>query len=122
MLIDGGRDARYLPTWHLVYGLDEVLHAVPFDADTRRVTGRPVPPIEGVFAAVGNPQAGAMHVSISTDGSLVYVPREAGTTGIVSLVWVDRNGEETVIPSPARQYVNPRVSPDGDAGRGRHHR
>ena len=113
MLIDGGRDARYLPTGHLLYGLDDVIHAVPFDADTRRVTGRPVPLIEGVFAAVGNPQAGAMHVSISADGSLVYVPSSAGTTGVVSLVWVDRNGEETVIPSPARQYVNPRVSPDG---------
>ena len=41
VLIEGGRDARYLPTGHLVYALNEVLLAVPFDLDGQRVTGGP---------------------------------------------------------------------------------
>ena len=48
VLIEGGRDARYVSTGHLVYGLDGVLFAVPFDVDAREVTGGPVPLVEGV--------------------------------------------------------------------------
>ena len=48
MLIDGGRDARYVPTGHLVYGLDGALLAVPFDLATRQVTGGAVPLVDGV--------------------------------------------------------------------------
>ena len=41
VLIRGGRDGRYVPTGHLVYGLNNVLFAVPFDAGSRQVTGGP---------------------------------------------------------------------------------
>ena len=37
VLIDGGRDARYVPTGHVVYVLDGTLLAVPFDVDTLEV-------------------------------------------------------------------------------------
>ena len=53
VLIDGGRDGRYLPTGHLVYLLNNVLFAVPFDVDSRQVTGGPVPLVEGVSVAIG---------------------------------------------------------------------
>ena len=43
VLIDGGRDGRYLPTGHLVYNSNNVLFAVPFDVGSRQVTGGPVP-------------------------------------------------------------------------------
>ena len=39
VLVNGGRDGRYLPTGHLVYSLNNVLFAVPFDVDAREVTG-----------------------------------------------------------------------------------
>ncbi len=48
VLIDGGRDGRYLPTGHLVYVLNGVLFGVPFDPVARAVTGRPVSLIEGI--------------------------------------------------------------------------
>ena len=51
VLVDGGRDGRYVPTGHLVYGLNGVLLAVPFDVDSRRVAGGPVPLVEGTILA-----------------------------------------------------------------------
>ncbi len=47
-LVDGGHDARYAPTGHLVYGLNGVLLAVPFDLATREVTGGAVSLVQGV--------------------------------------------------------------------------
>src|SRR5207237_1358533 len=47
-LIDGGTDARYLPTGHIVYALGGVVFAIPFDARRLQVSGGPVPVVEGV--------------------------------------------------------------------------
>src|SRR5204863_8938592 len=52
-LINGGTDARYLRTGHLVYELGGVVFAVPFDVARLAVTGGPVPVIEGVRRTVG---------------------------------------------------------------------
>ena len=51
VVIEGGSDARYLPTGHLVYALGETLLAVPFDVERLTVTGSPVPLVEGVSLA-----------------------------------------------------------------------
>ena len=111
-LITGGRDARYVPTGHLVYGLNGVILAVPFDVGNRQVVGGPVSLIEGVGAgADGN--SGAMHFALANNGSLVYVPGSAGGSDVVSLVWVGRDGDEERLPAPPRAYDRPRVSPDG---------
>ena len=42
VLIDGGQDGRYLPTGHLVYLLNNVLFAVPFDVDSRLCGFKPM--------------------------------------------------------------------------------
>ena len=71
-LIEGGSDARYVPTGHLVYALSGSLYAVPFDAQRLEVTGAPVPIVEGVSrdtAAV----TGAANYAFSNTGSLAYV-------------------------------------------------
>ena len=47
-LIEGGSDARYVPTGHLVYALGGTVFAVPFDLRRLQVTGGPVPIVEGV--------------------------------------------------------------------------
>ena len=108
-----GRDGRYLPTGHLVYGLNNVLFAVPFDVGSRQVTGGPVPLVEGVRTATATSTSAAMQFGVSDDGSLVYVPGSAGGDQVVSLTWVDRDGDEESIPAPPRVYDRPRVSPDG---------
>ena len=109
VLIDGGQDGRYLPTGHLVYLLNNVLFAVPFDVDSRLVTGGPVPLVDGVRDA----ERGAAQFSVSTNGSLVYVPGSAGGGDTLSLTWVGRDGAEERISAPPRAYGRPRVSPDG---------
>ena len=112
VLIDGGRDGRYLPTGHLVYGLNTVLFVVRFDVDSREVTGGPVPLVEGVSRAT-SAVTGAMQFGVSTNGSLVYIPGSSGGDDVVTLTWVGRDDVEEPIPVPPRMYGRPRVSPDG---------
>ena len=114
VLVEGGRDGRYVPTGHLVYGLNNVLLAVPFDVGSRQVTGGPVPLVEGVQVAVGGGAGGgAAQFSVSATASLVYIPGSAGGGEGGTLAWVDRDGNEESIPAPPREYGRPRVSPDG---------
>src|SRR5687767_15642680 len=47
-LVDGGSDARYVPTGHLVYALGGIVFAVPMNLRRLEVTGGPVPIVEGV--------------------------------------------------------------------------
>ncbi len=110
VVIDGGSDAQYLATGHLVYALEDNLLAVPFDLDRLEVIGGPVPLVEGIRRAL---LTGAMNAVVSREGTLVYV--EAGTAADLqrSLVWVDRDGREEAIAAPGRAYTNPRISPDG---------
>ena len=109
VLIEGGRDARYLSTGHLVYGLNAVLLAVPFDVGERRVTGGPAPLVEGVMDA--DIRTGAMHFSVSAHGSLVYLQGTSGENRM--LLWMDREGREEPLPVDPLEYAYPRVSPDG---------
>ena len=105
-----GVSPHYVSTGHLVYAVsDGSVRAVPFDVASLRVTGNPVPLVEGVVVKA----TGAANFSISDNGRLVYA--SGAGAGVVerSLVWVDREGEETPIPAPPRQYLYARVSPDG---------
>ena len=112
VLIEGGRDAPYVETGHLVYALNGVVTAIAFDLDAREVLGGPVPLVEGVQVA---PPTGAVHFSVAGNGSLVYIPGWAGAAGGLrtSLAWVTRTGEDTPMAAPFRNYGDPRVSPDG---------
>jgi serine/threonine-protein kinase len=107
-VIDGGSDARYLPTGHLVYALAGNLFAAPFDLDSRRLTGGVVPVVRNVFDA--GTITGAAHFDVARNGTLAYAPRIDTS---LRLTWVDRNGREQTIPADPRPYRHPRVSPNG---------
>ena len=111
VLVSGGRDGRYVASGHLVYGLNGVIFAVPFDVSSLQVTGGPVPLVEGVRQAPANTQ-GASQFSVSTNGSLAYVPG-SGAGVQRTLVWVDREGREEPINVPPRAYTYARLAPDG---------
>ena len=109
VLIDGGTDARYVPTGHLVYSQEGTLLAVPFDLSSLEVTGSPVSILE-LVVQVG---AGAAQFSFSNSGSLVY-HRGTGGNERRMMVWADREGhEEPLIGILPNSYGEPRISPDG---------
>ena len=109
VLIQGGLYPRYSPTGHLLYGTGEGdLWAVAFDADRLEVVGDAAPVQEGVLTKT---DAGAMNVSLSENGTLIYTP--GGTSLGRTLVWVDLEGNEEALPLPPAEYESPRVSPDG---------
>ena len=118
VLVEGGRDARYLATGHLVYGFEETLQVQAFDLDQLAMRGGPLAVVERVRTS--GRSSGAMQFSVSRDGSLAYIPGSSFLRGGVSLspvearlVWVDRQGEEEALDLPAAAYARPQVSPDG---------
>lgn len=111
VLVEGGRDARYVSTGHLLYAQRGTLLAVPFDLDRLDVIAGPVAVVEDVRDA--GVQTGAAQLSVSTDGTLVYVPGAAGGTPERTLVWVDRQGREEPLAARPRPYSWVRISPDG---------
>ena len=110
VLVAGGRDGRYVATGHLVYVLNSVLFAIPFDAGAQAVTGGPVSLVEDIRDA--GVSSGAAHFSLSNTGSLVYIPGSA-VGAQINLVWVDRSGEIELVGAEPRDYQWARVSPDG---------
>ena len=107
-VVPGGEFPRYVPTGHLIYAVDSTLWAVAFDADRLEAIGDAVPVLEGVASGNFN----AVQYSVADDGSLSYV--SGGASGNArTFVWVDRAGEETPLPLPPREYLSPRLSPDG---------
>jgi serine/threonine-protein kinase len=111
VLAEPGRDARYLPTGHLVFARGGVLFAAPFDPRTLEMTAAPVPVVDGVRRSAVN---GTSHFSISSTGALVYMP---GPTGLgerrVEMVVADRSGAAERVMLPAGLYEHPRMAPDG---------
>lgn len=116
ILVDGGTDARYLPSGHLVYALAGVLYAAPFDPARPALTGPAVPVIEGVSRATGG-GTGAAHYGVSDTGTLIYIAgpgdasAELGET--TQLALVDRMGTIERLALPPDTYQTPRVSSDG---------
>jgi eukaryotic-like serine/threonine-protein kinase len=112
ILIDGGHDARYVSTGHIVYLLNTALYGVRFDPRATKVIGGPVSLVEGV---AGSLTTGAAQFSVANTGTLVYLdPTVNGAAGgIQRLVWVDRDGREEPLKFDSGAYVYPRVSRDG---------
>ena len=110
IVIEGGRDARYLNTGHIVYVLDNTLLAVSFDLDTQTLFGSPEPLVQGVRSAV---PTGAAHFSIADNGSLVFIPGLQASTFGFALAWASELGELSVTEAPIEDYEDVRVSPDG---------
>ena len=104
-LIQGGRLPQYVATGHIVYDTRGTLRAVPFDLARLRVTGDPVPVVEGVGTRGIN-----RVYSISDNGSLVYVP--AAVAAEPRLGWVTRDGRMTAVIEEGEGLRMPSLSPD----------
>ena len=107
-IVQRGRHARYANTGHLVYGVENSLHAVAFDLDGLDVVGKPQPVVEDVVT-----KRVAANFDISGNGTLVYSPGDPVSSDSNSLVWVGLDGREELLAAEPRRYAHPRLSPDG---------
>ena len=114
VLWEGGSDARYVPTGHLVYALEDVLFALPFDLASLEVSGGPVPIVEGVRRA-NNPlgNTATANYGFSDRGTLIYIQGTGAMSQMRVLALVDRNGLVERLNAPPKEYLSPRLSPDG---------
>jgi WD40-like Beta Propeller Repeat len=95
-------------TGDLLYAQNATLIAVPFSSKRPELAGSSSPVLEGVRQSM----LGAAQHSLSTGGTLVYIPGAMHGTSS-RLVWVDRAGKEQLLPAPEHGYNYPRLSPDG---------
>jgi serine/threonine-protein kinase len=117
LLIEGGTDARFLPTGHLVFARKGRLMAVRFDPDQLEVTGPEVPVLEGVSHSIytggSYRETAAAHFAISASGVLAYVAGSVFPEIKRSVVWVDWQGREKPLGVDSKDYLTVRVSLDG---------
>jgi len=111
-LIHDAFNARYVPTGHIVFMRSTSLWAVPFDVSLLEIVGPEVPVINGVETA-GN--QGIANYAFSDEGLLTYLPGvdvQGGEGQLSNLVWVDREGNETVLDVEPKSFAAPRISPN----------
>ncbi len=109
-IVEGGSDARYLSTGHIVYGRNGTLLAAPFDLAMLRPTRPPVPVLTNVAMRT---DSGLGAFDLSANDTLMYA---AGTRRLPkhSLVWLDRKGTVEAAAPDAQAYLpNFSLSPDG---------
>lgn len=118
VLLKDAVDARYVPTGHLVFMRRGVLFAVAFDAERVEIRGTPIAVLDTVAQALtaGNTDyvTGAGQFAVAATGALAWVPGPVVPYPEARLVTVDRRGQVSPLPAPARSYgPSTRVSPDG---------
>jgi len=117
VLIEGGADARYVKTGHLVYMRRGTLMAVPFDVDKLEVTGDAVGLLADVMQAANiqplQIDSGAGQFAVSEGGALAYLSGGVFPQDRWSIVWVNRTGKTEPLNVPRGSYLAPRLSPDG---------
>ena len=115
LLIDGGREGRFVATGHIVYAYQGTLFAVPFDVAQLKRSGGPTPVVEGVRNSGAT--TGASQFSVANNGTLIFVPGPlggGGSTTLRTLAYRDRSRSELErLKVPPRGYSYPRVSPNG---------
>jgi WD40 repeat protein len=109
VILEGGFQARYSPTGHLIFARGETLFAVTFDRKRLEVTGQPVPVLRGVIT---DRFYGGGAFALGENGSLVYAPGHSRTRD-VRVVWVDRDGRVEPLVETPRPFFNLDLSPDG---------
>ena len=120
-ILEEGTDGRYVKTGetgesgHIVYAQRGVLFAVPFDPVRLKVRGTAVAVAEGVRRGTGLVSPGTSHVSVSSNGTLAYLPGPVSPSVLsrLTLASFDRSGGEQILKVPPGPYSEPRMSPDG---------
>lgn len=89
---------------YILYGRDDTLSGMPFDAKRLKPTGAAVPVAQGL------PLDSGTTFSVSSNGVLSY---RMGTETTSRLLWFDREGRRLGQVGQAGQWGGPKLSPDG---------
>jgi Tol biopolymer transport system component len=115
VLVEGGSDARYVASGHLIYTLADGLFAVAFDAASLRVSGGPVPLLQGLWRS--SPQTPAANYDLAENGTLIYLNGDqvsgGGATPGGTLTWVDHSGNAEPVGADPCACIDLSLSPDG---------
>jgi serine/threonine-protein kinase len=113
VVLEGGADAQYVPTGHLVYAHGSTLFAVPFEVKTLQVKGSAVPVVEGIQRAANT--TGTAQFGFANNGSMIYVPGASDAEPTErTIALVDRAGTPRLLDvTEPGMYNHPRISPGG---------
>ena len=112
-VIEGGSDARYLPSGHLMYALSGIVYASAFDVRRLELQGASVPVLRGVRRSWSG-ETGVTQLSISNAGSLIYLTGPAlPLSDLAEVALIDRDGKVERLKLAPGPYRTPRVSPNG---------
>jgi Tol biopolymer transport system component len=118
LLIDGGADARYASTGHVVYVRDGILLAALLDVERLEIKGGSVGVVSDVMQAAylrnRSDDIGAAQFEFSATGTLVFLAGGVFRPPDASVVQVDRRGRSEPLPIPPRPFVTLRLSPNGE--------
>jgi serine/threonine protein kinase/WD40 repeat protein len=103
----GGSRVVYSRAGYLLYVKDRTLLAQPFDIRAMRITGEPMPVVDGVGAGSN----GLANFSVSNNGTLTY--STVGTQGNSQMAWLDRTGRVIAPVGPSGNMLNLSLAPDG---------
>jgi len=110
ILLEGGSQARYAPTGHILFARAGAIHAIPFDRRRQQVVGQPFTVIDSVIT---DPSTGAAHYAVSATGTLAYARGEAWVPRR-QLLWVGFEDDVRSLSDEQRPFRSPRLSPDGE--------
>jgi serine/threonine-protein kinase len=112
LLVEDASDPRYSPSGHLLFVRDSAILAQAFDLSRLELLGEPTKMIEDVEY---DARTGAAFYDISSNGTLVYAPREERLEDEVvgRLLIVGAAGKATLLSPVPRSYQVPRLSPSG---------
>ena len=117
VLVEAAADGRYLPSGHLVFFREGVLHSAAFDLRRLAIRGTPAPILEDVMQATGSGapvrNTGAAQFAWSATGTLAFARGGAQPLVQSSVVWLDRRGKTEPLGMRDGYYSRPRLSPDG---------
>jgi serine/threonine-protein kinase len=117
VLVESAADGRYLPSGHLVFFREGVLHAAAFDLGQLALKGLASPILDDVLQATGSGaparNSGAAQFSWSGSGTLVFAAGGAQPLSTSAPVWIDRRGRTEPLGLRDGYYARPRLSPDG---------
>ena len=121
-LVDGGSDARYVPTGHLVYAVGGIVFAVPMDLRRLEVTDGPIPIVEGVRRRPTPSRARPNSISQARERWCTCQARISATTAQSQLALIDRKGGVELLKLPPGPYQHPRAVSERHADRLCHRR